>query len=152
MSFTSKWARLGLQKHFGEDSFLMQFLVLITAVCSGSEQEIIELCLSFSSGTAAGYDHISIDLVEDCAHFICRPLSHIINLSITSGIVLINRKSLVLYPNLVLSHIFQIIHLFLPSCVFQNSRRVIYNRLFDYLSKHNMLSDNSVQLSQTSLN
>lgn len=92
MSFTSKWARLGLQRHFGEDSFLMWFLLLITPVCSGSEQEIIEICLSFCSGTGAEYDHISIDLVEDCGHFICGPLSHIqvINLSITSGIVLIN--------------------------------------------------------------
>ena len=34
-----------------------------------------------------GYDHVSIDLVKDCAHFMCRPLTYIINSSMNSGIV-----------------------------------------------------------------
>ena len=34
-----------------------------------------------------GYDHVSMDLIKDCAHLICRPITHIIDLSLTSGIV-----------------------------------------------------------------
>ena len=34
-----------------------------------------------------GYDYVSMDLIKDCAHLICRPITHIIDLSLTSGIV-----------------------------------------------------------------
>ena len=41
-----------------------------------SESEIIEICLNFRSGTAAGYDNVSLDLVKDCIYLlillICR--------------------------------------------------------------------------------
>ena len=68
-------------------SFLLENFKNSIFFDTASEQEIIEICLSVSSGTAAGYDHASIVLVKDCAHFICRPSTHIINLSTTSGIV-----------------------------------------------------------------
>ena len=49
---------------------------------TASESEIIEICLNFRSGTAAGYDNVSLDLVKDCIYLICHPLTHFINLSI----------------------------------------------------------------------
>lgn len=54
---------------------------------SVSEQEVIEICKSLKSGTAVGYDNVSVDLVKQCAQLISSPLTHIINMSIVSGIV-----------------------------------------------------------------
>ena len=34
-----------------------------------------------------GYDHASMVLVRDCAHLVCCPITHIIDQSLTSGIV-----------------------------------------------------------------
>ena len=54
---------------------------------SVSEQEVIEICKSLKSGTAVGYDNVSVDLVKQCAQLISSLLTHIINMSIVSGIV-----------------------------------------------------------------
>ena len=54
---------------------------------SVSEQEVIEICKSLKPGTAVGYDNVSVDLVKQCAQLINSPLTHIINMSIVSGIV-----------------------------------------------------------------
>ena len=54
---------------------------------SVSEQEVIEICKSLKSGTAVGYDNVSVDFVKQCAQLISSPLTHIINMSIISGIV-----------------------------------------------------------------
>ena len=53
-----------------------------------NEQEIIEICTTCRSGTAVGYDDISMDLIKESIDTIISPLTCIINLSITSGIVL----------------------------------------------------------------
>ena len=112
---------------------------------AASELEITEICLGFRSGTAAGYDNVSMDLVKDCANLICRPITHIVNLSIASGIVPDQLK------------IARVIPLFKSGdkSSFTNYRpvsvlpafskileRVIYNRLMNYLNKHKILSDN----------
>ena len=54
---------------------------------SVSEQQVIEICKSLKSGTAVGYDNVFVDLVKQCAQLISSPLTHIINMSIVSGIV-----------------------------------------------------------------
>ena len=106
---------------------------------SVSEQEVIEICKSLKSGTAVGYDNVSVDLVKQCAQLISSPLTHIINISIVSGIVPDEPK------------ISRVIPLFKSGdrSLFTNYRpvsvlpafskifeRAIYNRLLSYLDKH----------------
>ena len=52
-----------------------------------SEEEIIEICATCCSGTAVGHDNISMNLIKDSIDKIIFPITSIINLSITSGIV-----------------------------------------------------------------
>ena len=54
---------------------------------AANEQEIIEICGTCCSGTAVGYDNISMNLIKESIDIIISPLTCIINLSITSGIV-----------------------------------------------------------------
>ena len=52
--------------------FVWQFLRIII-LDSVSEQEVIENCKSLKSGTAIGYDNVSVDLVKQCAQLISSP-------------------------------------------------------------------------------
>mgnify|MGYP002803405145 CR=1 FL=1 len=49
--------------------------------------EIIEISKSFQSIKAAGYDKIPMSIIKRIIDIIAEPIAHIINLSITSGIV-----------------------------------------------------------------
>ena len=79
-----------------------------------------------------GYDHISMDLVKDCVHLICRAITHIVNLSLTSGIVPDQLKiaCLIHYNYRAVS--------VLPA-LSKILERVIYNHLLDYFNKHEIL-------------
>ncbi|XP_072037093.1 uncharacterized protein [Amphiura filiformis] len=50
-------------------------------------EEIIDICRSFKSGKSSGFDEIQPDIVKYVRSIISSPLSHIINLSLTTGIV-----------------------------------------------------------------
>ena len=52
-----------------------------------TEEEIVEIINSLRSGTAAGYDNIPISALKNSVSLISEPIAHIINLSISSGIV-----------------------------------------------------------------
>ena len=103
------------------------------------------MCSTCRSGTAVGYDNISMNLIKESIDIIISPLTCIINLSITSGIV---PKQL---------RIARVISLFKSGeqDIFTNYRpvsvlpafskileRVMYNRLLRFLKNHNILSDN----------
>ena len=110
-----------------------------------SEQEVAEICSSFRSGTAPGYDCISMNVVRESFNLICAPLTYIINLSLNSGVVPKEMK------------IARVIPLFKSgdNSLFTNYRpvsvlpvfskfleRIIYNRLLDFLNKYDILSRN----------
>ena len=46
-----------------------------------------DICYGIRIGAAAGYDNISISVVKSTIDIISIPLTHIINLSISSGVV-----------------------------------------------------------------
>ena len=127
------------------NSFLLPKLVNSIFLDAVNEQEIIEICSTCRSGTAVGYDNISMNLIKESIDKIISPLTCIINLSITSGIV---PKQL---------RIARVITLFKSGeqNIFTNYRpvsvllafskileRVMYNRLLRFLNNHNILSDN----------
>ena len=51
-----------------------------------AEQEITEIVYSFTNGVAAGYDNLSVSAIKESIELIASPLTHIVNLSISSGI------------------------------------------------------------------
>ena len=69
-------------RSFLDGSFINSFFLQ-----SASEQEVTEICSSFRSGTAPGYDCISMNVVQGSINLICAPLTYIINLSLNSGVV-----------------------------------------------------------------
>jgi hypothetical protein len=110
-----------------------------------TEEEIVEIINSLRSGTAAGYDNIPISALKNSVSVISEPIAHIINLSISSGIV----------PDLMkIAHVI----LFFKSGDhkhFQNYRpvsvlpifsklleRVVFKRITNYIDKSSILSDN----------
>ena len=98
---------------------------------SVSEQEVIEICKSLKSGTAVGYDNVSVDLVKQCAQLISSPLTHIINMSIVIPLFKSGDRSLFTNYRPV-----SVLPAF--SKIFE---RAIYNRLLSYLDKHKVLSN-----------
>ena len=109
------------------------------------EEEIIEICGTCRSGSAVGHNNISMSLIKDSIDKIIFPITGIINLSITSGIV----------PNQL--KIARVIPLFKSGeqDIFTNYRlvsvlpafskileRVMYNRLLRFLNAFKILSDN----------
>ena len=57
-----------------------------------TEQEIINICSSLNPGTALGYDSIPFNLIKTTINLISSPITHIFNLSLTSGIVPLELK------------------------------------------------------------
>ena len=107
--------------------------------------ELSEISNAFRPGKAAGHDRIPISIVKQSIQIIADPLGHIINLSITHGIVPDQMK------------IARVIPLFKAGdrSLFTNYRpisilpsfskfleKVVYNRLYNYLSKLEILCDN----------
>lgn len=110
-----------------------------------TEQEIIEICTSFRSGTAAGYDNISMSAVRETISLISAPLTHIINLSLSSGVVPDQMKIARVIP-LFKSGIHSLVTNYRPISVLpvfsKFLERIVYNRLINFLNKYNILSRN----------
>ena len=103
------------------------------------------ICSTCRSGTAVGYDNISINLIKESIDIIISPLTCIINLSITSGIVPKQLKIARVIP-LFKSGEQDIFTNYRPVSVLpafsKILERVMYNRLLRFLNNHNILSDN----------
>ena len=112
---------------------------------SASEQEVTETCSSFRSGTAPGYDSISMNVVQESLNLICPPLTYIINLSLNSGVVpqemkiarvipLFKSGDKSLFTNYIPVSVLPVFSKFLE--------RIVYNRLINFLNKYDILSRN----------
>ena len=119
-----------------------------------NEQEIIEICSTCRSGTAVGYDNISMNLIKESIDIIISPLTCIINLSITSGIVPKQLKIARVIP-LFKSGEQDVFTNYRPVSVLPAFSKILetvmYNRLLRFLNNHNILSDNQYGFSQASL-
>ena len=112
---------------------------------SASQQEIIDLVNDLRSGTAAGYDTISVSIAKESIGIISEPLTHIINLSIQSGIVPDRMKIARVIP-IFKSGDSSLLTNYRPVSVlpvfFKLLEKVIYNRILKYLDKHCILFKN----------
>ena len=84
---SAKWANNIPQTAVSHRTFLSGNFLESLFLNTVTEKEVMEICKSLKSRSAAGYDNISVDLVKECAQLISNPLTHIINLSIVSGVV-----------------------------------------------------------------
>ena len=106
------------------------------------------ICSNCCSGTAVGYENISINLIKDSIDIIISPLTCSINLSITSGIVTKQLKIARVIP-LFKSGEQDIFTNYRPGSVLpafsKILERVMYNCLLRFLHNHSILSDNQLR-------
>jgi hypothetical protein len=107
--------------------------------------ELNEIVKSFRPKTAVGWDKIPIMAVKVSFEYICKPLTHIVNLSIESGIVPDQMKIARVVP----------IYKSGPNNLFSNYRpisvlpifsklleRTVCNRIMDFINKNEVLFNN----------
>ena len=107
-----------------------------------SDNEVINIVNSFKSSSAAGYDNICMNIIKQSIHLIVEPITHIINLSITNGIVPDKMKLARVIPVLKCNDQTQLSN-YRPISVLpvfsKILERVIYNRMVHYLDNYNSL-------------
>ena len=105
------------------------------------ESEIIRIAKTFGNGKATGYDGIPMSIIKQCIDIVSTPLAHIINLSI-NGIVPDEMKIARVIP-LYNSGDRELIVNYRPVSILPSFskffERVIYNRLLNYIDKHEIL-------------
>ena len=110
-----------------------------------TESEIIAIAKEFQLRKAAGYDNIPMSIIKQSINFISSPLAHIINLSIMHGIVPDQMKIARVVP-LFKSGDKAIFSNYRPvsivPCFSRFLERIVYNRIFNYLSDFHILCDN----------
>ena len=110
-----------------------------------TERELKEIACKFKTGKASGFDQIKTDDIKCNIEGIAGPLSHIINRSFATGIVPQDLKTVRIIP----------IYKKDEPNLFGNCRpisilpafskffeKVMYNRMIDFINKHNILFDN----------
>ena len=107
--------------------------------------EIIEISKTFQSNKAAGYDKTPMSIIKQSINIIAEPFTHIINLSITSGIVPDEMRIACVIP-LFKAGDCAIFSNYRPISILTSFskflERIIYNRLLSYLDRFKILCDN----------
>ena len=110
-----------------------------------TEQEVTEIVNSFRNGVASGYDNLPVSVIKESIDLIAKPLAHIVNLSISSGIFPDFLKIARVIPvfksgdRRLMSNYRPVSVLPIFSKVFE---RVVYNRLISYVDRLNILTEN----------
>ena len=110
-----------------------------------TEHEISEICASFRAGTSAGFDQVTMDVVKQTINLIIAPLTHIMNLSLSSGLVPEQMKVARVIP-LFKSGTLSLFTNYRPVSVLpafsKFLERIVYKRLDSFLNKYKILSCN----------
>ena len=107
-----------------------------------TEKEVIEITKEFHSGKALGYDNIPMSIIQQVIETISKPLLHIINLSLTYGIVPDQLKISRVVPLFKACDKFNFSNYRPVSVLPAFSKlfeRAFYNRLSNYLNDPNIL-------------
>jgi len=109
-----------------------------------TELEIKNVIYKLKGKLSAGFDEIPEVLVKQCAHIIAKPLTHIFNLSINSGIFPDSMKKAKISPVFKKGDR-QSVQNYRPIAVLsvfsKILEKIMYNRLYSFLNKFNILSD-----------
>ena len=135
----------GIQSSISHKNFLSGSFNQSIFLTLATESEIIAIAKEFQLGKAAGYDNIPMSIIKQSINFISSPLAHIVNLSIMHGIVPDQMKIARVVPIFKSGDkaIFSNYRAFsiLP-CFSKFLERIVYNRIFNYLSDFHILCDN----------
>ena len=117
-----------------------------------TENKIIKITNSFQSNKAADYDNISMSIIKHVASIISEPLTHIINLSISHGIVPDQMKIARIIP-LYKADDESVLTNYRPISILPSSSKIleknVYNRLTDHINKFNILYDNQCSFTKS---
>ena len=110
-----------------------------------TEHEISEISESFRAGTSAGFDQVTMDVVKQTINLIIAPLTHIMNLSLSSGLVPEQMKVARVIP-LFKSGTLSLFTNYRPVSVLpafsKFLEKIVYKRLDSFLNKYKILSCN----------
>ena len=122
-----------------DNIFVNQFFEWVTP------NELAEISNAFRSGKSAGHDGIPISIIKQSIQIIAEPLAHIINLSITRGIVPDQMKIACVVP-LFKAGDRSLCTNYRPVSILPSFskflEKVVYSRLYNYLCKLEILCDN----------
>ena len=105
----------------------------------------MEIVYYFKNGVAAGYNNLSVSAIKESIELIASPLTHIVNLLISSSIFPDPLKIARVVPIFISGDHRMFVNyrpvsvLRIFSKIFE---RVIYNRLLSYINKFHILNDN----------
>lgn len=110
-----------------------------------SEMEILEITNTFKNGKSSGFDDINPGVIKQIAPFVVQPLAHIFNLSMVTGVFPSALKIAKVIPIYKKDdpHTFSNYRpISVLPCFSKILERLIYNRLFNFLSSYDILHDN----------
>ena len=132
------------------DAHFSDFLVNIQSPMSSlflsptDSEEIVKICSTFKAGTSCGYDEIKPNVVKAVINCITSPLVHVINLSLSSGIVPDQLKIARVIP-IHKSGEMSSCNNYRPISVLpvfsKIVERIIHKRLYGFLSRFSLLHD-----------
>ena len=107
------------------------------------ESEVLNVVKSFKVSSSSGIDELSGKVVKSVIHFLLVPIIHILNLSITTGIVPLKLKVAKVVPIYKKNDVHHISN-YRPISVLpffsKILEKVVYSRINDYLHKHNIIN------------
>ena len=127
------------------ESYLTQQFSSTLFIDPVTENEVIEITNKFHPDKAAGYDKIPMLLIQKKKRLIVKPLSHIINLTFSSGIVpdqLKISRVIPLFNSGVQSNFSNYRPVFILPAFSKILERAFYNRLYSYLTDFDILCNN----------
>ena len=110
-----------------------------------NEDEILKIMYSFKNGKSCGWDDISPDIVKYVRYVITKPLAYVFNLSLQMGIVPSQLKVSKIIPIFKKGDKHTIGNyrpISLLSCFSKIMERLVYDRIYNFVSKHHILHDN----------
>ena len=113
-------------------------------LCPVTEEEVIDIVNNFPNKRSAGFDLITSSLLKGVFHAISKPLTYIINMSISSGVVPDDMKIARITP------IFKsgnpgLVNNYRPISVLSSFskilERIVYKRIIHFLDGHSIITD-----------
>ena len=108
------------------------------------DKEVCTVLKGLKNKSSPGWDGLKTDVIKEVCHIIKKPLTHIINLSLQQGVVPDELKLARVVPIFKSGDAKDMTNYrpvsILP-CLSKVFERVVYNRLIDFIDKHNILCE-----------
>ena len=109
-----------------------------------SQNELIEVCKSLRNTKSCGYDNIGCNVLKQIIHAIVKPLVYIFNISLSTGTFPSKLKIAKIIPVFKKDDRHSLKNyrpISLLPCISKLLEKCVYNRLYSFLFKHNILTD-----------